>query len=605
MAQMANKRTHHRIFSVFLQSSFYLLIFLYYWRVVDPTLVYGAQRPVFFYQLSFLQQFFSYPGGLIQVFGAFITQFFTASWVGALLMTLTIFFLARTIRKILQIVSAAPLTNLVEWVIVAPVAALQASYLFPIAHTMALLVLLLAFLFYLKIAVRFGRLELPMFFLFSAVLYYLIAAYALAFALFCTVFFKRSKTATPVYGATFGVFMYIIPQLFYQILVFDPTTLYTYPLPLTLDFRLKLIFSVFGLLLFGFMFFCRFRRSPLKTKNRKSSPALLKLPAVAMAYIALFLMFGFFYLAFDAKYRVVLRVNSFAEKRQWPSVLSMLKEHEEINHRLTNLQLYRALYLTDQLGEKLFEFPVGEHADGLYRSDQLSFTFPIEYCDLLIDLGNVNGAQHKAYEAWAVEGETPRVLQHLAFVHMAKKEYTAAEKYLKKLQLTLKFTDWTLSQLRMCREKIIGGGLELARSPLLQDSSAFLLRPGFAHAELKQLVQSQPQNRIAVEYLLAYDLLSGHLDYFMENLPCFQQFTQELPRAFEEAVILYLSSGLPVSEKQQSIPVRRQTVSSFSDFMRILQKHGNDKLGAYNDLMQKFSDTFWFYYLYHKPGDTN
>jgi hypothetical protein len=589
--------------SVLVRSGFLLLLFLYFWLVVDPRLIYDAQRPVFFYQISYLAQSLTYPGGLIEFLSNFITQFYTISWLGALLMTLIVLLLASTIRGILLVVSAAPIANFVEWVIVAPVAALQASYLFKIIHTAAFEVLLLTFLIFLKLVARDRRLQVPLFFLFAAALYFVIGGYALFFALFCILFVKQKSLLTSmIYGLIFAVIILVIPQLYYQVLYFDPTTLYSCLLPLTLEPKLKFIFSVFLLLLLGFMIFYRFRRLPSKDKEKETSADSLRPPQIAVAAIALFLMVALSFLTLDAKYRIVLRVNSYAENRQWPLILSTLKEHKEINHRLTNLQLYRALYFTGQLGEKLFEYPVGEHADGLYRSDQASFTLAIEYCDLLLDLGNLNGAQHKAYEAWAVEGKTPRVLQHLASIHIAKKEYAVAENYLLKLKKTCKYNAWTKKQLRLCAEKIFSREHEGAEN-LPKNAPAFLIRPGFAHAELLQLVQSQPQDRMAAEYLLAYDLLAGRIDYFMENLPYFQQFTQELPRAFEEAVVLYLSSGLPATEKQQSIPIRQKVVTNFTDFMKILQKHGNEKVSAFLELQQKYGDTFWFYYLYHKPED--
>ena len=580
-------RSNDRLLNRVTRLIFSALLFLFYRLVVDPRLVYDAQRPVFFYTGSFNKGYLAYPAGPIEWLSHFITQFYTSATLGALLMTAAVLSLALSIRALLRRFSRSDSSYGAEWLIVAPIAALQADYLYPIQYTLSLILIVFVFDCFNRLTAKSGTAGKTIgFFVMTVMLYFLMGALALALPFFLILSVKSFKPAELV-----GILMSLliaaaVPQLLFQFKAADPSQLYTCALPLTFSLKQKLIYAGFWLLLFGAWLIIR-----IAAEDRPFGKMSILLPVTGL------LTAGFSaYLLFQPQYKIVLRVNAYAEQRQWQRCLRLLDHHPDLNHRLTNLMRYRALYFTGQLGDRLFEHP-HEGADGLYRSDKLSFEFPIAYCDLLIDLGNVNGALHKAYEAWAVEGETPRVLQRLAYLHLAKKQFPAAEKYLHMLAQTGKHRKWALLHRNVCQHQAPDGSADLLRLSQFVERADFLMRPGFAGAELKDIVGTQA-SRMAVEYLLSHNLLSGRLDLFMENLPLFMQITADLPRAFEEAVVLYLNSGLPVTEAQYAISIRPSTVESFNRFMQILQKHANDKYRALLELQNTFHDSFWFYLLY-------
>ena len=108
---------------------------------------------------------------------------------------------------------------------------------------------------------------------------------------------------------------------------------------------------------------------------------------------------------------------------------------------------------------------------------------------------------------------------------------------------------------------------------------------------LAYLVQENPANHMALEYLLAWDLLDKNLKGFVHFCP-FEAFQGSVPRCYQEAFLL---DFLETTESLDDVPafIDRAVVSSFSLFMT---EYGN---GAPAEVLAKrFGDTYWYYYFY-------
>ncbi|MDZ7315649.1 MAG: DUF6057 family protein [candidate division KSB1 bacterium] len=574
-------------YAYLLYSGIATVLFFYFLLIVDPRLIYVAQQPVFFYDWDFFASHLDRPGGLVDWLAKFIGQFFTSAVFGALLLTCVIVAFAFIVRRLYGMFSRQVHWN-GEWLVAAPLAVLTGEYFFPIRYVLALLLVLCTAVVFSHISRSWKEYQRALFFLvLVAFLYYLVQAIALLLPFLQLADRENLRTKRLPTLVAFFAAAAVTPFLISRMIPQNPQSLFfgLVPEPVTEKQKVFLIACII-------LFIVPLAVSKCHAERFRLSPPVLPLLGLLIA------LASWFYL-FDSKVKTVLQVELFAENRQWAPLIQLTDRRPDVNHRLVILHRYRGLYFTGQLGERLFERPL-EGPDGLYRSDRTALEYPLDYCDLLIDLGHVNGALHKAYEAWAVEGETPRVLRRLAFLHLAKKEFSAAGKYLSRLEKTGKMRPWLKRYQEICQQRSLQKDAELLRLSLFAEKADFLMRPGFASAELKEIARTQP-NRAALEYLLAYELLAGRLDAFMTDLPAYLQLNAELPRNFEEAVILYLNSGLPTTAEQREIAVRRSTLEAFADFIRILQLHGNDKRSAYKEL-GKYGRTFWFYFLYLDKG---
>ena len=117
---------------------FFILYYVYLWKVVDLRLIYHgggiiSSFPVFFRGWSFFQGYLCYPGGLVDYVSAFLSQFFCIGWAGALIATLQAWLLWLCTGAIMRtVVGWRPL-----WICILVPVCLLALYTlcsFPVCH---------------------------------------------------------------------------------------------------------------------------------------------------------------------------------------------------------------------------------------------------------------------------------------------------------------------------------------------------------------------------------------------------------------------------------------------------------------------------------------
>jgi len=114
------------------------------------------------------------------------------------------------------------------------------------------------------------------------------------------------------------------------------------------------------------------------------------------------------------------------------------------------------------------------------------------------------------------------------------------------------------------------------------------------------LLNQNPDNRLAFEYLGASYLLDGDLLKFIEYFPKYYRTSYfGLPRHYTEAVLVYMTES-----KEGSLPLlgslvtMQATIKRFKDFKQILTDYKGNKHYAQNQLQRDYGDTYWFYVLY-------
>ena len=102
---------------------------------------------------------------------------------------------------------------------------------------------------------------------------------------------------------------------------------------------------------------------------------------------------------------------------------------------------------------------------------------------------------------------------------------------------------------------------------------------------------------MAFEYLMAWYLLTGQLDKFIENLDRLDDFDySEIPRHYEEAILIYevlTDSKVDLKGRQ----ICNKTYQRARDFSSISNKfRGRNEVTAMRATAPYFGDTYFFYY---------
>ncbi len=163
---------------------FYLLLFFlfsfFYFRLSGYILYFQEQQYMFVFQRDFLREFFSKPGGLLDMAGKFLTQFYFNGLAGSLLLSLILTLPALALFFIIRRINGQRIFTPVIFLIPSLLILLmQSHYYHSMTYNLGYLCVLLYFLPAVTFAGRFKRiLFLSTFPLF----YYVTGFYAFVFA---------------------------------------------------------------------------------------------------------------------------------------------------------------------------------------------------------------------------------------------------------------------------------------------------------------------------------------------------------------------------------------------------------------------------------------
>jgi len=232
------------------------------------------------------------------------------------------------------------------------------------------------------------------------------------------------------------------------------------------------------------------------------------------------------------------------------------------------------------LGEKLFD-----HS----QNHQFTLLFPVSseramFSNLLageawFQLGDMTLAEQSAITCLQASPRHTgaRFILRLARVNLVTGEDAGAQKYLDILSKTLFYRGWARKMMPSRQDEATRAHFSGARERLM--------RKDFVHPSeeprsiLLTLLEADPGNTVARNYLLCYDLLCYDLDAFMED------YVQDLPaaRLYHEAILIWLSQqGRLNPEEVTSRGVAVSTV---------------DRMGRFGRSPASFKNSYWFYYL--------
>lgn len=263
------------------------------------------------------------------------------------------------------------------------------------------------------------------------------------------------------------------------------------------------------------------------------------------------------------------RIIEKAEKRQASSPMSV---------SCVNL----ALAMQGQLCDRLFEF-YQNGAEGLFPTFTRDMTSPLPTAEAFYQLGMVNDAERYAFEAQeAIPNyrKSGRLTRRIAQCEIINGNYGVAAKYLRMLESSLFYRQWAKSQERfLYNSAAVKADPEYGRLGDIRIKRHDYL---FSDQEMDQMLglllvdNKKYDNRMAYEYLIAYELLQRDLGRFMRYYPLgrFVQF-DHIPYAVQQVLI---GSWLQRHNTLQGMPysVDRQNVDATVAFIRAYMTNRND-----------------------------
>ncbi len=293
-------------------------------------------------------------------------------------------------------------------------------------------------------------------------------------------------------------------------------------------------------------------------------------------------------LTIDMAWEKVLSMDSESFWGHWDYVLNLADKYQLKNpvaSYFTNLALSQTGMMPDRLMDYYQPATKGLFLPVSSESTPMTILFSNE---VFFRLGDMNMAQHSAMLGmiFSPDGRSSRLIRRMADIHIINGEYDAAEKYLRMLEQTL----FHKRQASVRREQIRTGSIpERANIPALDS-----IRRGDDYvASLNILLESNPGNKAALDYLLCYHLLNKDIPSFME---VYERWVlkdgSRVPDLYSQAILIYLTQRNTPAHVVRSYGIPDNIIVDFMDYTRMFEEYKAQS----GPLRKRFGKSYWFYY---------
>jgi hypothetical protein len=351
-------------------------------------------------------------------------------------------------------------------------------------------------------------------------------------------------------------------------------------------------------------------------RHRKGSERAAGPLAVAAGAVAVLCLWACaLFLLDDPQLRLLVQIDGAMASGNWEQALSRADSLQL--RRFDHLVLWdvnRALCHAGHMGDRMFAYPQSTTSLMPMPADLLpGYTRPglgplpratyLKCLNAMYDLGRLNDAELIAHEAWEMVGQHARVMRRLVMINIAKEESEAASAFLHNLAGDPVWSGWACAMLERLRDdpKLTGDPdvERLRRCRDVRNARDYVPE----EQALLDLLEADPGNRTAFEYLMAWYLLTRQLDKFVGKLGSLHALGyEELPRHYAEALQLYRLLTMQAAELP-GYEASPETRTRTEEFLAAVESYGRDREGARTALVPAYRDIYPFYYVFARAED--
>ncbi len=617
---MKSEKTIVILITLFGIFSFFFLFF-----GIDISLQHHFQQTAWRSGKLFLNDHLNFAGGPGEYVALIISQFFYIKWAGSLIITATIslisFFVFLTLKKEGKgshfILLFLPLLQIL-------LLALISDYHFPFSVTFNLF--FVSFIIYLSALIK-DRLRMKIAtdsIIAGIIVYYISGGFYFLIFMMSSLFLSLKKPFRNVIlnSALILTATLLLPYLAYKFIFL--LSLYGSYIRSTPDLAVMLRYTktplFYATLAAIPVFILFYKLSGVKLflnrekldKNKKgqiqnqtvSFISSVKKQFLAISFILISLAsISFFVLnsSFRPDEKIKLQIDYYAYNQDWDKVIELSGKVKEYD-RMVNFHFNRALCQKGQMLEKLFSYEQILGTQGLFLDRPFAAEITLPNSDLYYELGNIDESLRLAFEAQTLMPESPRVLKRLILNCIILGNEKAALTYLNALGEIPVEKKWVQKYRTMIDEPgaIYEDEIVNKRNELYK-TEGIRVTP---RTKLLALLEHNPENKAAFEYLVAFDLMEHDLNAFLDDLELLPRFQYDkLPLLIEEAIILY-GSQRPNIQSLFRYNVSSSTLDRFRKFVSATNANKGNREKA-KQATGEFRDTYWYYVLFLSPYVTN
>jgi hypothetical protein len=569
---------------------FFALSLTWFLFRADHVLFFQSEQFLFIFSVDYLKDFLLKPGGLLEYAGRFISQFYVLPLMGSLLLSVILVCTGFITLKIVRLLNsgsflAAPIAIITSVLLLL----MQVQYYHTMEYNLGYLFILVSF--YLTIKYKESYIPLLLF----PLTYYLSGAFALVYllmyAVYSFVFISGiQKILRPaVMTLAGGLSFFLFKELFFLV---PWKSILSSPLPLIDDRYHKIFFIVLTAFIVLLPLISKIRLP------RRASHRTLRISGLVAGSLVLFAGIFMVIRIYNPMISNILTIEEAAYKGDWNEVIRVHEKEPSgnlIGEYFYNVALSERGLLCDRLfsgrqtfGTQAMILPWGnEHLD---RGAWFFYT-----------AGLVNEAHRWAYEEMVVYGMRPHNMLMLIKTSLIAGNYSMAEKYIGILKKTLFYRDEAIKFSELIgNEEGLMSNSELGPVARIIPQKDFFIYVDKPEDNLLMLFESNPGNKRAFEYMMAWLLLEKDVETVMSNIHLMKGMGYtKLPRHIEEAVMIYYNSQGTFPELS-GFAVSTETMTRFNLYFTTFVQARQRPETLDQVMRARFGDTFWYYYHFHK-----
>ena len=542
-----------------------------------------------FYFLSYMSR----PGGLVEYTGSFLTQFYCYPAVGSMIIA------GISALVVLLFYHICKPTGTIGWLpflLFIPAVLMFMSFVnihFNISYAVGVVVALIGCRIYM--AFRLPARSFAGLILLTAV-YFTAAGNAFLWLVLIVIFefFERKYKFKYLYLLLLLIWSVLLPwlsrQFIYTVSLADAYFSLTFLKMLFPTWKHQALWLSFPTLYLGWHFI-----APL-TNRWRFAPWKLLLPNGLL--VATYLFFGA-QNVYDRNAEILYRMDNEVQQNHWETTLSLSKTYPGRN-RLVCYYTNIALARSGQLPYRMFHFKqVG--AAGLFFDNEMTY---FSMSEVYYQLGMIQEAEHGAFEALLFSPKEPRTrtLRRLVYTHIARRDSINAVKYLNYFKQSPTYRGWAQQQHTNLAYTMADPLFQIPGTPAPCRHADFFIDYALPDQTLQILLNTNPQHRMAFEYLMAYYLLQKDIEKVKWCIDTYYQHFDypTMPTHYEEALLVYQSLTKSDEGFAKQYPVSNPTRERFKLYNQTFNNAKNNK-HLLEQLEKQFGNTYWYYLHFNKP----
>ncbi|MBR4620126.1 MAG: hypothetical protein IKO46_04010 [Salinivirgaceae bacterium] len=581
----------------------YAVLALFVYFVINPLCYNIFQQPAFVLTADFFCSKIKVPGGLSEYLQTFIDQFTMFRFWGTLFLVAEVFLTAfLTARYVRRITDSNPFVSMLAFIL--PVAISIVAWTdvkYPFAINMQVM-LLAAALNLQQILSKYdwSKFVTP---LLAIAIYHACGPVALyTFALCCVVAYAL-KTDKREFSSVVGavVVAALWPVLVYKFMLPIKLNAALYDMrpqeQLYVTFDLTIVLYLLFLYIPAMLLLTEFYERAKTVKNKN----LLTLISVVVIVISTCLGQNY---RDNRPERIGFKFGVAAYNQDWNSIISFVKNNEWLKeyqnyHQMINFYYDMALAAKGQLQDKMFSYPQRLGINALFVDEPLATVVCQPMTVLWNNIGFATNALHYAFESQTTYENSHYAMKDVIDNLLIIGDYNNAQKYLEKyskVMLSKKYVDDRIKYLygshdtEFKSEYVNGIRKNHPRKDFYMGNSQY---------DVLEIVLANKDNTMASQYLLASTLLQNDLELFLSLILegyCKVNYNG-LPRAYQEAVVLYKSINKNVMPGIEKLHIQSYVIDQFKLFQKDISQNRNNT----RYIKEKYANTYWKYYFFDNP----